>query len=69
MAAESPALVVHLGDYIYEDGPGDQARPRPPPRRGGTAHAREYRARYALYKRDAGASGRARGVPMGLHPG
>ena len=52
MAAESPALVVHLGDYIYEDGPGirpdlvrrhDAAEPRT---------LEGYRARYALYKRD-----------------
>ena len=52
MAAESPALVVHLGDYIYESGPGegdglvrlhDTEEPR-------TLDG--YRARYALYKRD-----------------
>ena len=52
MAAESPSLVVHLGDYIYESGPGirndlvrrhDAEEPR-------TLEA--YRARYALYKRD-----------------
>ena len=52
MAAESPSLVIHLGDYIYESGPGlrndlvrrhDTEEPR-------TLEA--YRARYALYKRD-----------------
>ena len=53
MAAESPALVVHLGDYIYEDGPGirpDLVRRHdaPEPR---TLDG--YRARYALYKGDA----------------
>ena len=52
MAAETPSLVVHLGDYIYESGPGfrndlvrrhDTEEPR-------TLDA--YRARYAQYKRD-----------------
>ena len=52
MAAESPGLIVHLGDYIYESGPGirldlvrrhDAAEPRT---------LEGYRARYALYKRD-----------------
>ena len=52
MAAESPALIVHLGDYIYESGPGfrddlvrlhDTEEPRT---------LEGYRARYALYKRD-----------------
>lgn len=52
MAAEAPSLVVHLGDYIYESGPGlrnDLVR------RHDTEEPRTlegYRARYALYKRD-----------------
>jgi len=52
MAAESPALVIHLGDYIYESGPGDgddlvRLHDTEEPR---TLDG--YRARYALYKRD-----------------
>ncbi|MCY3598599.1 MAG: alkaline phosphatase D family protein [Gemmatimonadetes bacterium] len=52
MAAESPALVVHLGDYIYESGPGAGDNLV---RRHDTEEPRTldgYRARYALYKRD-----------------
>ena len=52
MAAESPALIVHLGDYIYEGGPGIGPFLV---RRHDAEEARTlegYRARYALYKRD-----------------
>ena len=51
IADEDLDLVVHLGDYIYEDGFG-----RAPVRRhdGGEAFSlAQYRSRYTLYKRDA----------------
>ncbi len=52
MAAESAEFVVHLGDYIYEEGPG-QLRNQPRLHDGPKVRSLEdYRARYALYKRD-----------------
>lgn len=50
-AAESPDLIVHVGDYIYATGPGNANRGRrhDTPR----CHTLEdYRRRYALYKSD-----------------
>jgi alkaline phosphatase D len=56
MAEEDLDLVVHLGDYIYEDsiGPNGNARDVyvPPALRGETERLREYRLRYSLYKSD-----------------
>ncbi len=52
LADESPDVVVHLGDYIYEGPPGGRAGLV---RRHDTAEARTlagYRARYELYKSD-----------------
>ena len=49
MAAESPDLVFHLGDYIYEG----KAGPRVRAHQGGELHAlSDYRNRYALYRTD-----------------
>jgi alkaline phosphatase D len=51
MAEEDIHFVVHLGDYIYEDGPG---RNRPRLHVGEEIQSLEdYRRRYALYKGDA----------------
>ncbi|MGH7573934.1 MAG: alkaline phosphatase D family protein [Longimicrobiales bacterium] len=51
LSREDLHFIVHLGDYIYENGPGDNAlRPH------AGAEIRsvdDYRARYALYKGDA----------------
>lgn len=50
MADEHPDLVLHLGDYIYENGARDGT-----PRRGvggPTMTLADYRRRYALYKTD-----------------
>lgn len=51
MAEQRPDLVIHLGDYIYEYGPGDNSRVRqhigPEIRT-----LRDYRNRYAQYKSD-----------------
>ncbi|MCG8467332.1 MAG: alkaline phosphatase D family protein [Gemmatimonadetes bacterium] len=52
MARETCDLVVHLGDYIYEEGPGlrtDLVRRHDTPE---VRTLEAYRARYALYKRD-----------------
>ena len=52
MAEEPVRLVVHLGDYIYEDGPGrgpDLVRLHDARE---TRSLEDYRARYALYKSD-----------------
>ncbi len=50
MAAESPDIVFHLGDYIYEGA----ANPRVRAHQGAElASIRDYRNRYALYKSDA----------------
>ena len=52
MAEESIGLVVHLGDYIYEDGPGirtDLVRLHDAHE---THSLEDYRARYTLYKSD-----------------
>ncbi len=49
MAAESPDLVFHLGDYIYEG----RSNPRVRAHQGGElASIVDYRNRYALYKTD-----------------
>jgi alkaline phosphatase D len=51
MAAEDLHAVVHLGDYIYEDGPHDNR-----PRRHNSPEIQsldDYRNRYGLYKSDA----------------
>ncbi|MGH7551937.1 MAG: alkaline phosphatase D family protein, partial [Longimicrobiales bacterium] len=51
MAEEDLHFVVHLGDYIYEEGPG---RNRPRLHVGAEIQSLEdYRQRYALYKGDA----------------
>ncbi|MEP7314681.1 MAG: alkaline phosphatase D family protein [Pseudomonadota bacterium] len=50
IAADAPDLVLHVGDYIYEYGPGP-----PRVRQHNSPEIRtldEYRARYALYKSD-----------------
>ncbi len=44
-------LVVHLGDYIYEDGNAGPLRPHDPPRELSTLE--DYRTRYAQYRLDA----------------
>lgn len=52
MVDEAPELIIHLGDYIYEDGPGLRTDIV---RRHDTLEPRtldEYRQRYALYKSD-----------------
>ena len=50
MARESPDLVFHLGDYIYEG----TARPRVRGHQGGELRSLDdYRNRYALYRTDA----------------
>lgn len=52
LAALQPDLVVHLGDYIYEDGgPCVKGREQDPPRRLRTLE--DYRARYEMARRDA----------------
>lgn len=56
MAEEDLDLVVHLGDYIYEDSIGPNGNARgvyvPPLLRSETERLREYRLRYSLYKSD-----------------
>jgi alkaline phosphatase D len=56
LAEEELDLVVHLGDYIYEYGPGAKLRPASPPARvhdGPEAvDLAGYRNRHALYKTD-----------------
>lgn len=50
LAEEDVHFVVHLGDYIYEDGPGDDVlRPHVGAE---IVSVDDYRARYALYKGD-----------------
>jgi len=50
LAREDVDLVVHLGDYIYEKGPGDNVvRPHNAPE---VFTVDDYRVRYALYKSD-----------------
>lgn len=49
MAAEDLDLVVHLGDYIYEGGPGGGVRRHDGPEVDGLA---SYRNRHALYRTD-----------------
>lgn len=50
--AERPDLqaVVHLGDYLYENGATDRVRPHDPPRE--IATLADYRLRYAQYRTD-----------------
>jgi alkaline phosphatase D len=50
MLADAPDLVVHVGDYIYEEtGAGNPVRGDNSPE---TVQLDQYRARYALYKSD-----------------
>ena len=49
IAADSPDLVVHLGDYIYEKAGSDAVRPHDGPQPKTLA---QYRSRHALYKTD-----------------
>jgi alkaline phosphatase D len=51
MAEESPDLMLHLGDYIYEDGP-TTALPRRHATSGEIYTLADYRARYGQYKSD-----------------
>ncbi|WP_158884841.1 alkaline phosphatase D family protein [Amycolatopsis anabasis] len=54
MAEDRPGLILHLGDYIYEGGPGADALPGR--KHSGTreiVNLAEYRLRYAQYKADA----------------
>ena len=55
MAEQHPDLVVHLGDYIYEQSAGDEPQPLPIVRRhiGGTCRTlTDFRLRHAQYKTD-----------------
>ncbi|MFC5749975.1 alkaline phosphatase D family protein [Actinomadura rugatobispora] len=55
MAEQHPDLVVHLGDYIYEDSAEDKPQPLPIVRRhvGGTCRTlTDFRLRHAQYKTD-----------------
>ena len=49
LAREDVALVIHLGDYIYEGGPGPGPRQHPA---GEVLSLTDYRNRHALYKTD-----------------
>ncbi len=50
LAGRDVDLVVHVGDYIYEDGGGSGARAHDPPRRVSTLDG--YRTRYAQHRAD-----------------
>jgi alkaline phosphatase D len=52
MAEDTPDLMVHLGDYIYEDGP-TTGLPRQHATSGEIYTLADYRARYGQYKSDA----------------
>jgi alkaline phosphatase D len=55
MAEQHPDLVVHLGDYIYEESAGDEPQPIPIVRRhaGGLCRSlADFRLRHAQYKTD-----------------
>lgn len=51
MAEENPGLILHLGDYIYEDGP-TAGTIRPHATSGEIYTLADYRARYGQYKSD-----------------
>ncbi|WP_433337262.1 alkaline phosphatase D family protein [Spirillospora sp. CA-294931] len=55
MAEQHPDLIVHLGDYFYEDSAGDKPQAQPIIRRhvgGKCASLADYRLRHAQYKTD-----------------
>jgi alkaline phosphatase D len=55
MAEQHPDLIVHLGDYIYEDSAGDKPQPVPTVRHhanGVCQTLADYRLRHAQYKAD-----------------